>query len=236
MFSSPMQLPDLPSGWQWDAEASRQSRRLRMTVDANRLTVRLRYPLRTTGRAIQRFLESHDNWLQERLIQVELPQPLSDGQPISLFGVTYRLSLSDQLRGIVEVEGDCLHVPGGPAHQGARLKRYIQQQLKQWAEAELAQLCSHIGHDALPGIAFPEMHSRWGSCSPHRNHIRLNWRLALAPVTVLHYVLAHEVAHLRHGDHSPAFWQLTQRLTPASVPRARRWLRNHGHELYRTAL
>lgn len=57
-----------------------------------------------------------------------------------------------------------------------------------------------------------------------------SWRLAMAPPEVLDYVAAHEVAHLAHMDHSPAFWAATERLMPGyACPRA--WLRSHGHEL-----
>jgi hypothetical protein len=72
--------------------------------------------------------------------------------------------------------------------------------------------------------------TRWGSC--HRDgRIRLNWRLIQAPPAILDYVIAHELAHLRHMNHSPAFWRETARLYP-DWHDARAWLRRHGSRLF----
>lgn len=54
---------------------------------------------------------------------------------------------------------------------------------------------------------------RWGSCNS-KNVIRLNWRLIMAPLPLLDYVLAHELAHVRHKDHSPRFWSFLARVMP----------------------
>jgi predicted metal-dependent hydrolase len=67
--------------------------------------------------------------------------------------------------------------------------------------------------------------SRWGSCS-RRGTISLNWRLIQTPPFVLDYLILHELAHLRHMDHSHRFWQEVERLCPEySV--AERWLKTN---------
>ena len=73
--------------------------------------------------------------------------------------------------------------------------------------------------------------SRWGSCGAN-GHLSFNWRLILAPDSVLDYVVAHEVAHLLEMNHSPAFWRAVQRLTP-HMERSREWLNGKGQQLYR---
>lgn len=58
------------------------------------------------------------------------------------------------------------------------------------------------------------MRSRWGSCTPANGHISINAALAALPPEYTEYVLVHELAHMVHPDHSPAFWQLVERFCP----------------------
>lgn len=69
----------------------------------------------------------------------------------------------------------------------------------------------------------------WGSCSP-RGTLSFNWRLVLAPLDVLDYVVVHELCHLRVPNHSRAFWALVEGHRP-HWRQQRDWLRDHGPEL-----
>ena len=69
----------------------------------------------------------------------------------------------------------------------------------------------------------------WGSCSP-RGTLSFNWRLVLAPLEVLDYVVVHDLCHLRVPDHSTRFWALVERRRPY-CRHQRVWLRQHGPEL-----
>ena len=72
---------------------------------------------------------------------------------------------------------------------------------------------------------------RWGSCSS-KGVLRLNWRLVQAPDFVRRSVVAHEVAHLVHFDHSPAFHALLDTIYEGEIEDANRWLKQHGRTLY----
>ena len=78
-------------------------------------------------------------------------------------------------------------------------------------------------------LALRDTRSRWGSCT-HEGRLMYSWRLAMAPPEVLDYVAAHEVAHLRHMDHSPRFWAAVAGLMPGYAIH-RDWLRRHGADL-----
>lgn len=65
---------------------------------------------------------------------------------------------------------------------------------------------------------------RWGSCS-RDNAIRLNWRLIMAPLPILDYVVAHELSHIRHKNHSAGFWNFLAQAMPDYKAR-RKTLRN----------
>ncbi len=83
----------------------------------------------------------------------------------------------------------------------------------------------------LGRITLRDTRSRWGSCS-HRGDLNFSWRLVFAPLPVLDYVVAHEVAHLAHLDHSPAFWRLCDALSE-EPGWTKAWLRRHGQALLR---
>ena len=74
-------------------------------------------------------------------------------------------------------------------------------------------------------IVLRDTRSRWGSCTSD-GRLMFSWRLAMAPLAVLDYVAAHEVAHLRHMDHSPRFWAAVAGLVP-DYAQHRDWLRRH---------
>lgn len=71
--------------------------------------------------------------------------------------------------------------------------------------------------------------TRWASCSA-TGRMSFNWRLLLAPESVLDYVVWHEVCHLQVLDHSPRFWALVARHWPRYAE-DREWLRRHGATL-----
>jgi predicted metal-dependent hydrolase len=78
-------------------------------------------------------------------------------------------------------------------------------------------------------VQIRDQRTRWGSCSS-RGTLSFNWRLALAPLEVLDYVVVHELCHLREPNHSPRFWRLVASRRPG-WRRQRDWLGAHGPEL-----
>lgn len=71
--------------------------------------------------------------------------------------------------------------------------------------------------------------SKWGHCTI-RGELQYNWLVCLAPEPVVDYLVIHEVCHLRHHNHSRAFWDLVASLCP-DYRTLRRWLKENGHRL-----
>lgn len=78
-------------------------------------------------------------------------------------------------------------------------------------------------------ITIRDQKTRWGSCSS-RGTLSFNWRLMLAPLNILDYVIVHELCHLTHMNHSKDFWNCVETILPDYKER-RKWLKEHGHEL-----
>lgn len=93
-----------------------------------------------------------------------------------------------------------------------RVYAWLQQQASQRFEARLAHFCRLAGV-TLQGWRLASPTGRWGSCSSD-GRIMLNWRLIHFPADVVDYVVAHEVAHLRHMNHGPDFWRQVAQLYP----------------------
>ncbi|HEY2354894.1 MAG TPA: M48 family metallopeptidase [Gaiellaceae bacterium] len=104
------------------------------------------------------------------------------------------------------------------------------------ARAEARDLVSALADEEAKrlGVAYLRIRiggqrTLWGSCSPGGT-LSFNWRLVLAPVAVLDYVVVHEVCHLREPNHSKRFWALVEERRP-HWREQRAWLREHGPEL-----
>lgn len=78
-------------------------------------------------------------------------------------------------------------------------------------------------------VMIKDQEQRWGSCTPAGN-ILLNWRIFLAPVSIIDYVLAHELVHLKHMNHSKEYWETLRMLLP-DYDQRKEWLRINGGTL-----
>jgi len=71
-----------------------------------------------------------------------------------------------------------------------------------------------------------ELGNRWASCSPSGN-LAFHWKCMMAPLSVIDYIVVHELCHLRHRDHTGAFWNEVDKLLPDYRER-KDWLRKNG--------
>lgn len=207
---------------------------LRRSARARRMTLRvaraggevvLTLPSRASLRDGQAFAESRAEWL--RRVRADMPalQEVVLGAALPVEGVPRLIRPAETRR--VALTAELLLVPQNRP-PGAVLEAW----LRHLAQLRLIAACDrHAARLGRPfrALALRDTRSRWGSCT-HDGRLMFSWRLAMAPPEVLDYVAAHEVAHLAHMDHSPAFWATTEALFPGHA-RPRAWLRSHGHEL-----
>ena len=71
-----------------------------------------------------------------------------------------------------------------------------------------------------------ELKNRWASCSPKAN-LNFHWKCMMAPPTIIDYIAVHELAHISHPNHSPAFWNEVDKILPDYRDR-KEWLRTNG--------
>jgi len=131
--------------------------------------------------------------------------------------------------------------PSNPAHSvalgqetipvrdpNANLRPEIEDYLAKLAASTLpprvAELAS-IYRFSVRRVSVRNQRSRWGSCSRLKT-ISLNWRLIQTPPYVQDYIIIHELAHLKHMNHSDRFWDLVSDLCPHDLA-AEQWLKAH---------
>jgi predicted metal-dependent hydrolase len=160
------------------------------------------------------------------------PALLRDGGEVPHLGERLALRVRvepSRTRAHVARRGSELRVALGP---DMPLEHALEAWYRRRARAEVAARLDAAVARAGRGYASLQIRgqrTRWASCST-TGAMSFNWRLLLAPVEILDYVVEHEVAHLDVQDHSPRFWKLLAARCP-EWQEHERWLRRHGHAL-----
>ena len=120
----------------------------------------------------------------------------------------------------------------GAAARAAAIRRGLLQWYRVHAQVRLADgviAWASRMRIAIPAILVRDQRQRWASCD-RRGVLRFNWRIVQAPRRLLDYVVAHELVHLRHPHHTPAFWSALGKLMP-DYEKRKAWLRAIGPRL-----
>lgn len=207
------------------------ARRLRLRIDHDRQLLRLTLPARSSARAALRWAGEQRAWVEQQLAAAPGANPFVDGATVPFRGEQLTIRWQEGARrGVRQVAAE-LQV-GGPRPSLARsLERWLLAAARQELSAETARIAALAGV-SVRSVAVGDAATRWGSCSS-AGAIRYSWRLILAPPEVLRFVVAHEVAHRLHMDHSPGFKAAEERLFGGPVSDARRLLRELGPALRR---
>lgn len=205
---------------------SSRAKRVSLRVSSLDGKVTLTLPKSTPERVGRAFAEEKARWLRDAVGKVSAPVPVAIGASLPIEGSPHVIEAGGG-RSARLVNATIKAPPGreGPSIE-ALLKRLAREKLA----AAVDRYAGGLGR--TPGrITLRDPRSRWGSCSSEGN-LMFSWRLILAPVDVLEYVAAHEVAHLEHMDHSRAFWGAVESLFgDHSAQRA--WLKREGASLHR---
>ena len=212
---------------------------LRRNAQARRMTMRLapdgsavRITLPQWGRTAEalEFARKRSGWIAGQLAAVPAAAELGDGGEVQFCGERLAIRHDPTAPRRVQLDEGEL-VLGGPLESvPARLKRWLDGEARKLLAADLAHYCAQAGH-SVPVLMLSNAQRRWGSCA-RGGTIRINWRLVMAPADVRRSVVAHEVAHLVHFDHSPAFHALLGELFEGDLRAANRWLKRSGRALY----
>ena len=200
--------------------------------DDGRLTVRA--PLRSGDDVIRRFVKEHEKWILSKQEQVEAraarfaPKHYVTGEEFLYLGKSYRLEIVEKQRPSLRFK-DGFRLARTAAPRAARLfeKWYRQRALA--AISERAERYAERYGFEHNGVGIGSARKQWGSCGPAGN-LRFTWRLVMAPLPVIDYVVVHELVHLRFKRHGRRFWGKVKSILPDFRER-REWLDENGYLL-----
>ena len=209
----------------------RTARKLRLRFDTARGVLKLTCPARMSRRAALAWVRDQREWIEQQLAAEPPANPLVPGATIPFEGRSVSIVWHQGHPRTPRLIGDELHC-GGPLEGVARrLELFLRRRALDVLARETAEIAAGAGLCAT-AVTIGDADTRWGSCSSN-GRIRYSWRLILAPPEARRFVVAHEVAHLRHLDHGPAFKALEAALFGANVAEARSLLRRIGPRLKR---
>jgi len=215
----------------------KRSKRKSLAISIVEAEVIVRAPMRLPMRDINQFVEQKRAWIAAKLnhqisrMEQVPKRRYQAGESFSVLGDEVRLELQSAARFKQSLSGERL-ILSGPRQDPETVKAKLELWYKRRAGAVFSEkvrdLSERSGID-YQSVRVRKTKNRWGYCT-HDGILQFNWVLILAPEWVVDYVVAHELAHRVHFNHSPKFWALVNQLN-SDVTAAKQWLNSHGHTL-----
>lgn len=216
---------------------SRTARRKTVAITVGFDGVRVLAPDDLDDSKVSEFVRKKASWvLRKKAMYSELsgvasPKEFVSGETFHYLGRPYRLKVVSDPNAVVTrvtARGSNLIAPVQPLQDPMITKSAVRSGLRQWyiahANVHFSQriqlVCRALGSEPRL-ISVVDQSKRWGSCDT-KGRIRLNWRLVMAPVSLIDYVLAHEACHMLEHNHSHRFWRMLETIMPDYETRIRK--------------
>lgn len=208
-----------------------RARRMRLRLDSAKRCVELVLPMKFNPIVAKAFVWSKRRWINNALSEISPAIPFNNGQVLPICGqdVVIKVEHGEKSSKVI-LKDNVLHVrlAIGSTNPSPPIERFIKRHAKTVMLPILEEKARKCGGD-FTRLSLRDMKSRWGSCSTN-GRISLSWRLIFAPTYVMDYIIAHEVAHLIHHNHSRKFWDLCEKLSK-DYGNGRDWIDCNGASL-----
>lgn len=213
---------------------SQRKRTAEIKVDDSHVIVIV--PQTLSDLRIQSLVNQRRRWINKKLaLQSQVvpykPKEFISGEAFSYLGRNYRLKLTRKHSDNVKLKNGYFMVGRSPKKED-----HIRLALEAWYKSHATQRLTEKTqrYAELLGVTprtvtIKDFKTKWGSCSV-RDEIAFNWRIIMAPHSVIDYVVAHELCHLIEHNHSAKFWNALEKITP-DYRNKKTWLRMNGQHL-----
>jgi len=212
--------------------SKRRTLSLEIAADA-RLIVRA--PLRASIDSINRIIEQKQSWIIDKQQKAKERHQLSpkirfiEGDEFLYLGQPYPLRIVTDTKRLFEFNGqEFLIAEHTIKHAKYHLVRWYIRQAKEYIGPRVHFFAKMAGQE-YEAITITSAKTRWGSCTSKRT-LNFSWRLMMAPLDKIDYVVAHEVAHLEELNHSKRFWNKVKSLMPDYKAREQ-WFKDNQHRI-----
>jgi predicted metal-dependent hydrolase len=202
------------------ADIIRSPKRKTSAIKIQKGKVFVMVPERLSMTVIEYLVTEKTRWIKEKLALQKAvfaikPKEFVSGEAFSYLGKHHPLKIESGLYPAIKLHQDELvvSVRDKAADNTKAIKQLLIKWYKQQAEAELRQKTesySRIIGVNPSSVIIKSFKSRWGSCKT-TGGIQYNWKIIIAPDSVINYVVIHELCHILHHNHSPAFWKAVER-------------------------
>ena len=187
----------------------------------------VRAPLRMTDSVIGQFVREKSNWIAKAKKKVEEydashpPMSISEGGQLMYMGEEYGVVRSNAAD--IAISGKIISIP----------RCYDMSQVTAWMKAEASHIIrervyhyASVTKLAPKSIRLTNARTRWGSCGGGGS-LNFTWRLVMCPLSVIDYVVVHELCHIVHRNHGRLFWESVEKILPR-YREAERWLKDNA--------
>jgi len=197
-------------------------------------SVVIRAPFHLPAATVEKFVYEKRPWIEKRLRQIvserreHMPKRFVPGEMFLYLGGRYPLQVADTpgLRRPLDFTEDAFYLDG-QCHEKAKdlfVTWYKERAIR--ILRDRLHVYSHIMHLFPRRERISSAKHQWGRCSSG-NTLSFSWRLIMAPLSVIDYIVVHELAHVREKNHSPKFWKIVETTLP-DYRHQRDWLKKHG--------
>ena len=191
-------------------------------------------PIDLDEQTIEKHIHKKRFWIWEKLaikkdsLENIVQKQFVSGESFSYLGRNYRLKIVDDNSELKLKNG--WFTLGQKKQQKAKeiFKSWYSEHLKNKIDERLKIICEK-SNLKKPDFRIMELGFRWGSCTKE-GILNFNYKIAMAPMGVIDYIIVHELVHLKIHTHNEKFWKEVSRVMPNYLEK-KEWLRLKGHEL-----
>lgn len=202
--------------------------------------VSVRPPLRMTPEQVDATVFSKRMWIYRNLAEwcdlnaTKVVREWVNGESFLYLGSSYRLLLVEEQDTTLQLKDGRFQllrsvvVKGGRDAAQKAFEAFFKDKGLPRIQQRVAHFAPRVGVSA-GNVQVKDLGFRWANCMPNGD-LHFHWKCLMAPLTVIDYIVVHELCHMRHRDHSDAFWNEVDKVLPNHRER-KEWLRQRGAHL-----